>query len=435
MPAAKPHGAASAAGKTSLAKPPARVTGRRGRSKAAERPGRGGPSTPRMLPKSAASATVSGDGGNCPSRQGGRGGGNALRAGASARSSLAPLYVPVVSASGRPLMSCHPARARELARRGRALRRFSKGVFYVHLLDRADGACQPVACGIDPGSTREAFTVASASRTYINVDADAVTHVGRAVEVRKQMRRARRYRTAPCRPPRANRGRGGIPPSTRARWGWKLRVVDWFRRLYPISVFVVEDIKAATRGQRRWDASFSPLEVGKQSFYAELRTRGTLVTRDGWETHALRTALGLPKTGDKRAETFWAHCVDSWTLAASAVGGASPDTTAVLRLAPTRLHRRQLHRLQPAPGGLRRPYGGTRSLGLKRGSLALHPRWGLASVGGTTGARISLHSLATGARLTQRAHPGECVALTWNAWRLRLLPGLKSGVSGARENL
>lgn len=30
-------------------------------------------------------------------------------------------YVPVVSSSGSPLMPCHPARARELVRKGRAL--------------------------------------------------------------------------------------------------------------------------------------------------------------------------------------------------------------------------------------------------------------------------------------------------------------------------
>jgi len=319
-------------------------------------------------------------------------------------------------------MPCHPARARELVRRGRAVRRFSKGVFYITLLDRTDGAVQPVACGVDPGSTREGFTVKSGAHTYLNIDADAVTHVREAVDTRRQMRRARRFRKSPCRPPRAHRARGGIPPSTRARWQWRLRVVDWLRRLYPISAFVVEDIAAEPRAQRRWDASFSPLEVGKQWFYGELRRRGDLVAREGWETHALRTELGLPKSRRKSAETFWAHCVDSWTLAASAVGGTVPETTAVLRLSPVRLHRRQLHRLQPARGRVRRPYGGTRSLGLKRGSLVKHPRFGVAYVGGILNDRISLHSVANGVRLTQRARPSDCTVLTYNSWRTRLLP-------------
>lgn len=110
-------------------------------------------------------------------------------------------------------------------------------------------------------------------------------------------------------------------------------------------------------------------------------------------THALRTEEGFPKTQHTTAETFWAHCVDSWALAASSVRSRWPDTTAILQVAPVRLPRRHLHRREPAPGGVRLPYGSTRSLGLTRGALVLHPSYGLAYLGGTRGARISLHSL------------------------------------------
>jgi hypothetical protein len=44
--------------------------------------------------------------------------------------------------------------------------------------------------------------------------------------------------------------------------------------MFPITMFVVEDIATATKGQRKWDASFSPLEVGKTWFYEELRKLG-----------------------------------------------------------------------------------------------------------------------------------------------------------------
>jgi hypothetical protein len=63
-------------------------------------------------------------------------------------------YVPVVSASGKPLMPCHPARARELVRNGKALRRFNRGMFYIKLTEREDGETQPAAVGIDPGSKK-----------------------------------------------------------------------------------------------------------------------------------------------------------------------------------------------------------------------------------------------------------------------------------------
>ena len=291
---------------------------------------------------------------------------------------------------------------------------------------------QPVAVGIDPGSKKEGLTVKSQAHTFLNVQADAVTWVSKAVETRRNMRRARRSRKTPCRANRKNRGRGGLPPSTRARWQWKLRLARWLARLYPITRFVVEDIKARTTGQRRWDRSFSPLEVGKQWFYAELGALGPVDTKQGWETKELRDDLGLTKTKAKMAEVFTAHCVDSWVLANWWTGGhTKPDNTRLFCVTPMHFHRRQLHRLQPGKGGLRTPYGGTRSHGFSRGSLVRHPTWGLAYCGGMRGDRISLHSVTTGRRLTQQAKPSDCRFLTTSSWRTRLLPGLKAGVPAA----
>jgi hypothetical protein len=314
-------------------------------------------------------------------------------------------------------MPCPTWRANELLRRGRAVRRFSKGIFYIRLLDRKDGAVQPVACGIDPGSKYEGFTVKSGKKTFVNVQADAVTWVKDAVEVRRNMRRARRFRKTPCRQNRRNRSRGGIPPSTKARWQWKLRLSRWLASLYPITVFVVEDVKAETKGQRRWDASFSPLEVGKRWFYEELAKIAEVQTKSGWDTYCMRKKMGFHKTSAKAARVFSAHCVDSWVLASSAVSGVKPDNTDIRFVTPLRFHRRQLHALQPAKGGIRRPYGGTRSLVFKRGSLVKHPKWGLCYIGGTMGNRISLHSIENGRRFCQNAKPADCVFFTRLSWR------------------
>jgi hypothetical protein len=344
------------------------------------------------------------------------------------------VLVPVLSATGKPLMPCHPARARELVRAGKALRRFDRGLFYLRLTERQDGAVQPVAVGIDPGSKKEGVTVKSEQHTFLNIQADAVTWVGDAVETRRNMRRARRLRKTPCRPNRKNRARGGLPPSTKARWQWKLRLARWLSRLYPVSVFVVEDIKAKTRGRRRWDQSFSPLEVGKQWFYAELGKLALVQTRSGWETKLMRDALGLKKTKKKMAEVFSAHCVDSWVLAQSVVGGVGvPENRRLLCVTPLQLHRRRLHRLQPQKGGKRPPYGGTRSLGLKRGSLVRHPRFGTCYVGGASKGGVSLHAMVDGSRLTQTAKPSALVFLVFTSWRTRLLPALKDGVSAATD--
>jgi len=291
---------------------------------------------------------------------------------------------------------------------------------------------QPVACGIDPGSKKEGLTVKSSIHTFLNIQADAVTWVKDAVETRRNMRRIRRNRNTPYRQPRYNRARGCLPPSTKARWDWKLRLASWLSKLYPISCFVVEDIKARTTGRRRWDRSFSPLEVGKWYFYTELNRLAPVETKQGWETKELRDAAGLKKSGNKMSETFDAHCVDSWVLANWSTGGhLVPDNTQLLCATPLRFHRRQLHVLQPAEGGIRKLYGGTRSLGFKRGSIVRHTGRGTVYVGGTMGNRISLHSIEDGSRLTQGAKPSDCKFLTFAGWRTRLLPGLQSGVSAA----
>ena len=82
--------------------------------------------------------------------------------------------VPVISSTNLPLMPCHPARARELLRKGQAVRHFDRGIFYIKLHEREDGEKQSSAVGVDPGSKKEALTVKSAKQTFLNIQADAV---------------------------------------------------------------------------------------------------------------------------------------------------------------------------------------------------------------------------------------------------------------------
>jgi hypothetical protein len=363
-----------------------------------------------MLPKSGASVAVSVEGISCRPARG-------------VREVTLMLFVPVVGSEGKPLMPCRPERARELVRSGRAVRRFDRGLFYIRLKDRADGAVQPAAVGIDPGSKKEAFTVKSEAHTYLNIQTDAVTWVSKRMDVRRDMCRGRRGRNTPYRECRPNRKQGSaegrLPPSTRSRWGWKLRICVWLSKYYPITVFTVEDVKARTRkGQRQWNRSFSPLEAGKGWFYGKLEKLARVEKYGGYDTKALRDALGLKKTKDKMSGRFDAHCVDSWILANAEVGGHSkPDNTRIMYVVPLRFHRRQLHYLQPKKGGIRPRYGGTMSLGLKRGTWVRHPRYGVTYVGGCGNGRISLHCLRDGRRLSQDAKPSDCAVLTRCSWR------------------
>ena len=177
-------------------------------------------------------------------------------------------FVPVVDRNQKPLMPTKASRAESWIKSGKATPFWKGGIFCVRLNQEPSARnFQEIALGIDPGSKREAFTVKSKAHTYLNVLTEAITWVMMAMGQRKNARRARRFFNTPCRQPRFNRAsykNKGMPPSTKARWQWKLRVVDKLRKMFPIPRFVVEDICARTKeGQRKWNQSFSPLEMGK----------------------------------------------------------------------------------------------------------------------------------------------------------------------------
>ncbi|MDJ0535968.1 MAG: RRXRR domain-containing protein [Xenococcaceae cyanobacterium MO_207.B15] len=360
--------------------------------------------------------------------------------------------VPVVDVNQIPLMPTTRARADRWIKSGKATGFWKRGIFCVRLNQEPSARnYQPVACGIDPGSRMEAYTIASAKHQYINIQAKAVDWVKKHIKTRREMRRNRRYHKTPCRQPRWNRlaNKIRLAPSTKSRWQWKLRLANWLSKIYPITIFVVEDIKARSWGGK-WGKTFSPLQVGKEWFYHELEKLAPVELLQGHETAELRNQLGLKKKKNKMATVFSAHCVDSFTLAYSAVGGeTNPSNRDLLVVTPLRFHRRQLHRLEHAPGHIRSNYGGTISAGFKRGSIVKHPKWGLTYVGGemvrrpraTCGRKgtrltrrvkptkfepnrkvISLHSIETGKRLTQSANPKDIKFLTYNTWRSNTVP-------------
>jgi len=337
------------------------------------------------------------------------------------------MFVPVISKTGKQLMPCHPARARKLVRKGLARRRFKAGIFYIQLTQRIDGETQDIAVGIDPGSKREAFTVKSESHTYINILSNAVTWVKDSMEVRKNMRRTRRSRNTPYRKCRCNRSvsEDRLSPSTKARWQAKLRILDILLKIYPIKFVVVEDVKAKSwKNAKKWNTNFSPLEVGKNWFYQEIRNKGLhLDLKAGYETFELRNQMNLKKTKNKMSETFDAHNVDSWVLANWKIGGhTKPDMLSLVKMEPIQFHRRQLHRLQFAKDGIRKNYGSTLSLGFKRGSLVKHKKYGITYIGGCSKRGISLHNIESGNRVYRTAKVKDLVKLCFNYWRITAIP-------------
>jgi len=327
-------------------------------------------------------------------------------------------------------MPCTAPKARALLKAGNAHPKWNKlGLFYLQLTYDQEPANQRLVVGIDPGSKFEGFSVVGTKETVCNLMVEAPTHIKKAVQTRGSMRRARRHRLwrRPCRSQNRSSKLHRLPPSTRSRWEAKARIVRQLATVLPLSDAAVEDVQTATRpgtgGQ--WNRSFSPVQVGKELLYRLLKEQGLSVQLyTGIVTSQLREQYQLSKTHQKEAQTFSSHAVDAWVLAAATCGATGPTSTRLWYSVPTRLVRRQLHRMEPEKGGRRPPYGGTRSLGCTRGTLVRHPRYGWCLIGGwdRQAQRVSLHAYKTNKRLTQQAKPADCVLLTRMAFRTWLVP-------------
>ena len=317
------------------------------------------------------------------------------------------MFVPVKTKEGKQLMPTSPPVARHLIKSGKATPYWSNGIFCIHLNYDTKEHTQEIVVGVDPGSKKEGFTLKSESHTYLNVQADAHNKVSKKVAKRRELRRGRRSRKCPNRMNRMNRlaNKERIPAGTRARWDWKLRILQWLSKLYPITHVCVEDIKAQTKQyQKKWNQSFSPLEVGKEWFYSEIRKRWKLLTLQGWETKEIRDRLALKKSSKKLAETFEAHCVDSWCLAYHTLGGSDiPDNRDIFCIAPLPIRRRELHRQNPQKGGKRPRYGGTRCLQTVKNTLVKHVKHGLLRVSGHQNGKLTLSEISSSKQVVLQA--------------------------------
>ena len=347
------------------------------------------------------------------------------------------MRIPVLDKNLKPLMPTVPARARLLLSRGKAKAYRNKlGIFCIILKEEIEPDNQQIALGIDPGSHYEGYSVVGTQDTILNGMAETPRHVKDAVEQRRAMRRTRRGRNLRRRPARFNnrlRNKKTLPPSTYARWNAKLRILKQLAKIIPISDVVVEDVAAVSKkGQKKWNSNFSPIEQGKEWFYDQIQKLNLNIhVIEGFDTMRLRETFGLTKTKQKSKRSFNSHAVDAWVMAADVTGAEQPTERGLFYWIPIRLNRRQLHMLQPSKGGVRRAQGGTRSHGLKRGTLVDHIKYGLAYIGGMQRKieRVSLHSIETGKRLTKSAKIPDLRTLTTISWRAQFLPATSSGVS------
>lgn len=160
----------------------------------------------------------------------------------------------VISTDDQPLDPCHPARARQLLRLGRArvIRRFP---FTIQLRDRllSTSTIHPHRLKIDPGSRTSGIAIINEATATVAWAAE-LTH--RSVAIRKallyrrafrQNRRARKTRYRPARFLNRRRRTGWLAPSLQSRVD---HLTTWVRRLRqrcPITALSLELVRFDTQ--------------------------------------------------------------------------------------------------------------------------------------------------------------------------------------------
>lgn len=164
------------------------------------------------------------------------------------------MYVFVVDKNLKPLDPCHPARARELLKKGRA-KIYRRYPFTIVLQDRSieESVIHPHRLKIDPGSRTSGMAV-YLSQTGRVVFAAEITHRGfqirDALSSRRALRRGRRHRKTRYRKPRfLNRTRqpGWLPPSLESRIANVETWVQRVRKFCPITAISQELVKFDTQ--------------------------------------------------------------------------------------------------------------------------------------------------------------------------------------------
>jgi 5-methylcytosine-specific restriction endonuclease McrA len=165
-------------------------------------------------------------------------------------------YVLVLDTNKQPLMPCHPARAKELLRKGKAAvyRRYPFTIILKRVVE--DGQSLPVQVKIDPGSrvTGIVLTIKSPQKRWKVGWAIELHHRGQLIRdalfKRRQQRRSRRGRKTRYRAPRFHnrrRSKGWLPPSLQSRVDNTRTWVDRLSKLCPISEIVLERVKFDTQ--------------------------------------------------------------------------------------------------------------------------------------------------------------------------------------------
>jgi len=314
-----------------------------------------------------------------------------------------PALIPVLHKDGTSLTPCKPAKARKLLKGGVAEKRWNKlGQFYIQMLVETGKERPEMWLADDPGSKYDGLAIASHKQVQMAVMLELPTGIADKLTNRSQLRRARRFklRRRPKRFDNRHRPEGWIAPSQKAKVEFRLKVIRELCRIYPITGFVVEDVRF-NHYRKHWGKNFSTVEIGKAYLYEELKKLGQLKLYEGWETQEERDVQGLKKIKSKSKRVLESHAVDAVAMLSRWLGTLDLRVPEFWVFKHPNLRRRSLHLQNPAKGGVRRVHGGTVALGVPKNTICIL-KSRLYRTGGSTKGRLSLHDLSLEAKRVRR---------------------------------
>lgn len=167
-------------------------------------------------------------------------------------------------------MPCHPARARQLLKAGKAAV-FRRYPFSIILKERDGGDTQSVELKLDPGSQTTGIALIANERVIWAAELHhRGTRIKYALDQRRAVRHSRRQRKTRYRKPRflnRTRPKGWLPPSLESRVANVETWVARLRRFAPITEIALEVVRFDTQSMQNPDVSGIEYQQGTLAGY------------------------------------------------------------------------------------------------------------------------------------------------------------------------
>ena len=257
------------------------------------------------------------------------------------------IRIPVID-QRIPLMPTRLGRARYWVEIGKARWMYSKSLRlkYIELLDPPSGfEKQDIQLGFDPGSHFDGVSVSSEHCNHLNLELIQKQKKNLQVKARMTKRRANRHlrrsrlRQRPVR--FKSRNSEKMVPTIRSMLEFRKHTTNQILKLFPVSKAIFE--RVAYRGSNQF--SFAQVHLGQQAFIEFLRFKIPIVKQvKGYITKAKRIKLfGKDlKTSNKSEESFFAHCLDSFSLSVMGITCKIKRTAICRFISKNWLNRREL---------------------------------------------------------------------------------------------